>query len=199
MDNINYFTGDKEEDDITMFLILQQVEFKSGTVRRNMFKNLKANPGGSMLYGLTWKSYLSKEKSRTPSKYKGLCHTKVMDDYPDLEIIFKQYRDKYFPTFEYKSVQMNHNFKCPPHKDSSNIGYSILCGFGDYEGGQCCVDFDGNVKKYDVRFDYLKFNGSKYTHWVEPWKGERYTLVYFDNLSNRQLTLREKLIECNGN
>jgi hypothetical protein len=190
MDNINYFTGDKEEDDLVMFLILQQVEFKSGTVRRNMFKNLKKNPGGSMLYGLTWKSYLSKEKSRTPSKYVGLWKTKVMDDYPDLEIIFEQYRNKYFPDFEYRSVQMNHNFKCPPHKDSSNIGFSVLCGFGDYDGGECSIDFNGCIKSYDVSHTYLKFDGSQYKHWVEDWTGERYTLVFFDNLSNRKLELR---------
>ena len=60
--DLKYFVGDKEEDDLTMYMILKEVEFKSGTVRRNMYKNLKANPGGSMLYGLTWKSYLSKDK-----------------------------------------------------------------------------------------------------------------------------------------
>lgn len=51
MDEIKYFTGDRNEDHDIMLDILRSVEFKSGTARRNMFKNLKANPGGSMLYG----------------------------------------------------------------------------------------------------------------------------------------------------
>ena len=191
MDSIKYFTGDVEEDHDIMLDILRSIEFKSGTARRNMFKNLKANPGGSMLYGLTWKGYLSKTKSKTPSIYKGLYKTKVMDDYPDLDIIFKEYRDIYFPYFEYKSVQMNHNFHCPKHKDSTNIGESILCAFGFYSGGDTVVNFDGAIKKYDCRDTYLKFNGSKYEHWVEKWSdGDRYTLVFFDNYSNRKLTLR---------
>ena len=37
--DLKYFVGDKEEDDLTMYMILKEVEFKSGTVRRNMYKN----------------------------------------------------------------------------------------------------------------------------------------------------------------
>tara|TARA_R110000787_G_scaffold158123_1_gene272046 strand:- start:8731 stop:9336 length:606 start_codon:yes stop_codon:yes gene_type:complete len=191
MDEIKYFTGDRDEDHDIMLDILRSIEFKSGTARRTMFKNLKANPGGSMLYGLTWKGYLSKTKSKTPSIYKGLYKTKVMDEYPDLEHIFKEYRDIYFPYFYYSQVQMNHNFQCPKHKDSTNVGESVLCAFGYYKGGDTVIDFDGAIKKYDCREDYLKFNGSKYKHWVEDWTlSDRYTLVFFDNYSNRTLEIR---------
>ena len=190
IDEIKYFTGDKNEDHDIMLNILKSVEFKSGTVRRNMFKNLKSNPGGSMLYGLTWKGYLSKTKNRTPSKYKGLFKTKVVDDYPDLEHIFREYRDIYFPDFEYSQVQMNENFKCPPHTDSANVGESVLCAFGYYEGGDTVVNFHDDLHYYDTRDEILKFDGSKHEHWVEDWsEGDRYTLVYYDNYSNRKLEL----------
>lgn len=193
MDEIKYFTGDKNEDHDIMLDILRSIEFYSGTERRNMFKNLKANPGGSMLYGLTWKSYLSKNKNRSQSKYKGLYKTKIVDDYPELEDIFREYRDIYFPYFKYSQVQMNHNFKCPKHIDSANVGESVLCGFGYYEGGDTVVHFDKGIEKFDTREELLQFDGSKYEHWVEDWnKSDRYTLVYFDNLSNRKLEMIEE-------
>ena len=65
MSNIEYFSGNKKEDDLIMLNFLKLIDFKSGTARRNMYKNLKDNPGGSILFGLTWKGYLSKDKNRT--------------------------------------------------------------------------------------------------------------------------------------
>ena len=185
---IEYFTGNIDEDNEIMTMILNEIDFLSGTVRRNMYKQ-KRGTGGSMLFGLTWKKYLSKTQNRSQSKYKGLFQTKVMDEYPDLDIIFKQYRDKYFPKFEYTQVQMNRNFLAPAHFDSDNTGMSVVCAFGDYSGGLLSVDFAGNIKSYDLLNNgYVQFDGSKYKHWVEPFKGERYSLVFFDNLKHRKLT-----------
>jgi len=188
--DIEYFSGNKKEDDLIMLNFLKLIDFKSGTARRNMFKNLKDNPGGSMLYGLTWKGYLSKEKSKTKSIYKGLYKTKVVDDFPELEQIFREYAFIHLDNFNYTQVQMNHNFKCGRHLDSTNIGESILCGFGDYSGGDTTIDYNGDIKSLDCRDKYIKFNGSKYYHWVEDFEGDRYTLVFFDNLKNHKMELR---------
>ena len=188
MEELKYFTGDKTEDDFTMVRILDEIDFISGSTRNKMYTNKKGT-GGSMLYGLTWKGYLSKTKSRTRSIYKGLYQTKVVDDHPELDGILKEYKDIYFPHFDYKQVQLNKNFLAPKHTDSENTGQSILIGFGDYTGGKAVVNFDGNIKKYDVRESYLEFNGSKYEHWVEPFEGTRYSIVFFDNLRHRKLTL----------
>ena len=35
-----------------------------------------------------------------------------------------------FPDFEFNGVQINKNFKCEPHRDSKNIGDSLLMGLG---------------------------------------------------------------------
>ena len=149
-DKMSYFSGDWEDDCDVMRNILDCVEFKSGTARRKMYKQ-KAGTGGSMLFGLTWRGYLSPSKSRTKSGYKGLYKTKVMDDHPELEDIFKEFSSYHFPNFKWSQVQMNRNFKCGRHKDSTNVGESVLCAFGNYEGGDTFVDYENITLGYDAR------------------------------------------------
>lgn len=190
-DTILYFSGNWDDDCDIMESILENVDFVSGTARRQMYKQ-KAGTGGSMLFGLTWRGYLSKTKNRTKSKYKGLYKTKVMDDHPELEGIFKEFADTHFGGFHYTQVQMNKNFHCGKHFDSSNVGESILCAFGKkYKGGLTCVDYKDRIKKFDARDHPVQFNGAKFEHWVEEWKGgDRYTLVFFDNLKKKKLINR---------
>ena len=97
----------------------------------------------------------------------------------------KNFASHHLPDFKYTQVQMNKNFPCPPHKDSSNIGESCLCVFGDFPDNQglTCVKMDnGLTLRIDARQQPEIFNGAKYQHWVEPYdKGTRYSLVFFNN------------------
>lgn len=182
-----YFTGHWESDNYMMTDILSQIEFFSGSERKKM---CKTKPGdGSMLYGYTWKSWMSPTKRRTPSEYIGLCQTKMKDLYPELEDIFKEFASHHFPDFYWTQVQMNKNFKAPHHKDSKNIGESVLCAFGDYAKGRTIVKINKNaLVTYDPREKPVKFNGSLYEHWVEDWYGgDRYSLVFYNNLKSLQL------------
>tara|TARA_R100001230_G_C5684244_1_gene192509 strand:- start:1788 stop:2384 length:597 start_codon:yes stop_codon:yes gene_type:complete len=178
------FNGDWKEDSATMISILQNVDFYSGTERKKMLKVPK-KIGGSMLYGLTWRSWLSPTKTRTYDPVTGLYYTKVVDDYPELKDIFKEFADYHLPQFPFTQVQMNKNFPCPPHKDSSNIGESCLCVFGDFpqgQGGTCVKLENGLTVKLDARQQPEIFDGAKYEHWVEPYDtGTRYSLVFFNN------------------
>ena len=79
---------------------------------------------------------------------------------------------------------MNKNFPCPPHLDSSNVGESMLCTFGDYTGGASCRFIENKIVK-QIEREPLKFNGSNILHWVEPFKGIRYSLVFFHNKTSR--------------
>ena len=183
---MTYFTGDWYADNAIMTDILDDVEFYSGTERKKMLITPKGT--GSMLYGYTWRGYLSPTKNRTESIYKGLYNTKVKDLHPELENIFKEFANKHFPEFNYTQVQMNYNFPCPPHFDSKNVGESVLCAFGDYTGGLTCVEKENNnIIKYDPQASPVFFNGSKYKHYVEPFKGNRYSLVFFNNLRQKLL------------
>lgn len=78
--------------------------------------------------------------------------------------------------FEWKSVQLNKNLVCPPHKDSKNAGMSLLVSFGDYEG--CKIVVDG--KTYDAKHRPTIFDGAKYEHYnTDDLVGTKYSLVYF--------------------
>ena len=177
-----YFIGDWFSDNAIMSSILDEIEFyigrewnlirPDGTKYRQKIKAKKN--GGSMLYGVTWRGFLAPGKLRT--RRGNLFQTKIVDDYPELEYIFSEFAQLYFPDFEYKNVQMNKNFECRPHIDSKNIGMSIVCAFGDYQGGDLVVEDE----KIDIQEKPYKFNGSEKLHWVEPFEGTRYSLVFFN-------------------
>lgn len=186
------FSGNIVMDCNILERILEQVEYYSGTERRTgQFKTAKTTKGnGSMLYGYTWKGYLKKDKetgeniSRTPSKYKGLYNTKVKDQNPHLEAIFKEFASKHFPDFYWTQVQMNKNYLCPPHFDSKNVGESVLISFGNYTGGKTVVETEHGDRVIDSKYKIQQFNGSKYKHYVKPYEGTRYSLVFYNNFKN---------------
>ena len=186
------FNGNIIDDCKYIEKVLEKVDYYSGTERRSgQFKTAKTTKGnGSMLYGYTWKGFLKKDKitgeniTRTPSKYKGLYHTKVKDLNPHLEELFMSFSQQYFPDFNWTQVQMNKNYLCPPHFDSKNVGESILISFGDYTGGKTCIETEEGDTIVDSKFCICKFNGSKYRHYVLPYEGTRYSLVFFKNFKN---------------
>lgn len=180
------FSGDYEIDNLIMTDILDNIDFYSGSTRRKMLtsKGIKHPPkgnGGSMLYGLTWRGYLKPGVMRYKDPVSGMYMTKIMVDHPELKEIFDEFRDFHFPDFDYGSVQMNKNFPCPRHIDSSNKTKSIMCCFGDYTRGLTCVEMPGGIRKYNGKKKPVKFDGSKYYHYVEPFEGTRYSLVFFHN------------------
>lgn len=78
--------------------------------------------------------------------------------------------------FEWKSVQVNKNLVCPPHKDSKNTSMSLLVSFGDYEG--CNIVVEGKI--YDAKHRPTIFDGAKCEHWnSDDLLGTKYSLVYF--------------------
>lgn len=83
--------------------------------------------------------------------------------------------------FDYTTIQYNKNNKCAKHKDSKNVGESIIIGLGDYEGGRLIIyDYMGQDKVYvDIKNKFFKFNGSEYAHETEEFTGNRITLVFF--------------------
>jgi len=182
----SYFTGDWFADNYIMTTILENIDFYSGGDRVRMMRNNgeKAVPkrvGGSMLYGLTWRSRNSNTKKKKLDEKTGLYLTKIKEDEPELEKIFREFAFYYFPDHKWSQVQCNKNYKCPPHKDSVNIGDSVLCGFGDYEKGETVIEYENHTLAVNPKHEPVKFNGSKYRHYVNDWTGTRYTLVFFEN------------------
>ena len=77
--------------------------------------------------------------------------------------------------FEYKSIQVNHNLQCPPHKDRGNKSRSILVSFGEYTGGEIVVE----GVEYNAYHTPIEFDGKKMEHWNKPIEGNKYSLVFF--------------------
>lgn len=85
------------------------------------------------------------------------------------------------PKFKFTSIQYNKNHRTARHRDASNVGVSYIVGLGDYTGGELII-FDENEKnptRHDIRNKFYTFNGSKYPHETAPYRGERYTLVFY--------------------
>ena len=90
----------------------------------------------------------------------------------------------YYPReFKFSTIQYNYNCRAAKHIDSNNAGNSVIIGIGDYTGGRLIV-YDENDKPqyYDIKHKFLRFNGSKFYHEVEPYQGNRLTLVFFNLL-----------------
>jgi len=86
------------------------------------------------------------------------------------------------PNFKFTSIQFNKNNRTARHKDSRNTGISNMIGLGNYEGGDLLIfDEDGkNPKRLKTKDKWIKFDGSKYPHETTAFKGDRYTLVYYN-------------------
>ena len=85
------------------------------------------------------------------------------------------------PKFKFTSIQYNKNHRAARHRDAKNTGISYIVGLGDYTGGELLI-FDENEKnpvKHDIKGKFNTFNGSIYPHETAPFKGERYTLVFY--------------------
>ena len=71
------------------------------------------------------------------------------------------------------------------HLDKINVGDSILCAFGDYEGGNTFIE---NIDKnkfdiYDCREQFIKFNGALKKHFVNTVKGgNRFSMVFYNSI-----------------
>ena len=77
--------------------------------------------------------------------------------------------------FEFRSIQVNHNLVCPPHRDKNNTTRSVLVSFGDYTGGEIVIE----GKKYSAYHTPIEFDGCKLEHWNEPIVGNKYSLIFF--------------------
>ena len=173
------FIGDWYADLYILEELLRTIEYKTATARMQKF-GIKHIEGGSVFCGYTWRGYLSPTTQREWCCIKKKFKTKLMSERPDLWEAMEEFRDLYFPLFEFTGIQFNYNYKIGPHKDAANVGESVLVCTGDYTGGETCVQLeDGTIQKFDARLRPVVIDGSKHTHWVEPFEGERFSVVFF--------------------
>ena len=85
------------------------------------------------------------------------------------------------PGWRYTAITLNHGVLAKKHRDTSNVGRSIIVGIGDYTGGELRVwePDDAFYADMDIHDKPTMFNGALRTHETQPFEGERYTIIYY--------------------
>ena len=76
------------------------------------------------------------------------------------------------------TIAINRNAQFRPHTDKgAGAGQStrLIVAMGNFVGGELVVEGE----RKDIRYKAIEFNGWKQRHWTLPFKGERYSLVWF--------------------
>ena len=100
--------------------------------------------------------------------------------FPELFDLLIKYGNLIVPRgYKYNAITLNKDMKANKHIDKQNEGYSIITGLGDFTGGDLNVFKNDKPIKYNLKGSILIFNGSKLYHQTDPFKGRRYTLIYY--------------------
>lgn len=134
-------------------------------IERNNYRKV-AGEGRSQVWGLVNRRCLPPDYSRQcwkrPYLYKLLLD--FARDYIDIP---------------FTSITLNQNYKADKHRDNGNEGESIVISFGDFQGGELKI-YEGPLEgTHDIRHKPIKADFSKIYHSVEPFTGNRYSLVFY--------------------
>lgn len=89
----------------------------------------------------------------------------------------------------FNSITVNQNYRADKHRDRNNVGPSFLVGFGDYTGGRLLIHEGDLSGCHNIAYNPIKTDFSKILHSVEPFQGERYSLVYYWFQNSRSVHL----------
>jgi len=110
--------------------------------------------------------------------------------------------------FTYISININKNYAGKLHRDGNNVGPSFIKAFGDFsngalnywpsDNGQASLEDlkEKDKVKINIRDNLLLFDGNR-GHFVDPFKGDRYSLVFFsvrtwNKIPKNELALAKK-------
>ena len=154
--------------------ILRETDFPENKGRKN---NLQPNQkfSYSMVLGQSKLMFCSKDKDkgrgcRRPSRH-NKKHAKLLE-------AAKQLLKSHAPNYAFHSVTINKNQQSGKHTDKFNKGFSYIIGLGNYSGGELVFESGPFKGSHNIKNKWLKFKGD-HPHYNTPFKGERYTLVYY--------------------
>lgn len=86
--------------------------------------------------------------------------------------------------WEYNGITLNFGVKANKHKDTKNLGPSVIIGIGDFTGGDIKVwdAEDKDPKVIKLHDQPVMFNGGLLFHQTTPFKGERYTMIFYKQM-----------------
>jgi hypothetical protein len=158
--------------------LLRETNFPQNTSRKNVMRSDQTSYEGFVLGKINLIPYWAKKKGRKQDLSTRTKDPKFKELYRN-SIKLLNLKDS---DFKFTTIQYNKNQRAAKHKDGRNVGESYIIGLGNYTGGELMIwdKDDKNPVKHDIRNKFLKFNGSEHFHETQPFKGERYTLVFFN-------------------
>jgi hypothetical protein len=114
------------------------------------------------------------KKRRSPNDYSRHCR-----DRPYLYKLLMDFSAN-LHGFKYNSITLNQNYCCAPHRDKNNHGESVVIAFGDYTGGELVIESGKHAGENNIRHNAICEDFSLHTHWVRPFKGNRYSVVFYN-------------------
>lgn len=106
-------------------------------------------------------------------------------NHPELFRALAEFGNTVVPlNWEYNGITLNHGVKANKHKDSKNLGPSVIIGIGDFTGGDIRVwdKDDKDPKDINLHDQPVMFNGGLLFHQTTPFKGERYTMIFYKQM-----------------
>jgi hypothetical protein len=115
--------------------------------------------------------------------------------YPEFTQVLTQWLKEQLPAklaanFPYTSININKNYAGKLHRDGNNVGPSLIRALGDFSKGELNY-WPGDPMKIpledlkqkdkltvNIKDNLMLFDGNR-GHYVNPFKGERYSLVFF--------------------
>jgi len=87
------------------------------------------------------------------------------------------------PRRDFEYAQLNRNVEMTRRVDKYNRDDSLIVLLGDFEGGALCWDDGRRIEQKGV---WHTFDGQS-PHWVEPFTGERFSVILFNSVVLRRL------------
>ena len=149
---LEYFNGDFFGDCLILTTILEELEF--GTKKYNINFGIKEKTEEQFIF------------------------TEEVFLFPELYIVFTQFRKLYFPDFYFTNVMINHNIE----EDRVKRGKVVNLGLGDYRGGNLIILDHENQKRVVLRsWGHInRFDSTEYEYYFTPFEGDRYNLIWFN-------------------
>lgn len=140
-------------------------ELKRRPLEFNAYRD-KAGEGRSQAFGLVNRRCLAPDYSRQNWKR------------PYLYKLLLDFADKYVD-ISYNAITLNQNYQASKHYDKHNAGESYLVAFGSYTGGDLLIHEGDLSGAHNIWCKPIKADFSKILHSVDPFTGDRYSLVYY--------------------
>ena len=156
-----------------MLTLLRNTEFPRNTGREN---NLQPGQKFSLSMVLGQAKLMFCSKAKDPQKCRRPA--RLNKKFPELLLASKQLLKSKDPKYTFHSVAINKNQQSAKHIDKFNVGFSYIIGLGNYTGGELVFEPGPYKGKHNIRNRWLKFKGD-HPHFNTPFKGERYTLVFY--------------------